>query len=193
MPVGIELSGESRGHRRPGRSVPAPEPLELHPRAAFHPGDTEHLRVDVARARALVQQVRHRVGGQVVGVGHLLRREVVGEVPFAPAPPLECDTVLASSLQALLDGLMGQIRQLPQLLNQARPTAFTHSDDRDARVVDVVQLVIAAGETMRHARGRKGPRGSSPDHRDLSQRFSARLNHPSGFRRCRSITPSRDT
>ena len=177
VPVGMELSGKPAGiedqvvaFRRPA--------VEFHLRAALHPGDVQHLRVDVVRARAFVQQVRHQVGGQVVGVGHLLRREVVSEVSIAPAPSLECDTVLASSFQALLDGLVGQIRQLPQLLNQARPTAFTHSDGRDAGVIHVVQLVVAVGEETRYAGRRQGPCGSSPDNRDPSQRFSARLYHP---------------
>ena len=74
----------------------------------------------------------------MVGVGHLLRREVVDEVSIEPTPSLEYHTVLASSFQALLNGCMGEIRQLPQLLNEARPTAFTHSDGRDARVIYVV-------------------------------------------------------
>ena len=75
----------------------------------------------------------------MVGVGHLLGREVVGEVPIAPTPStLECDPVLAGSLQALLDGFVRQIGQLLQFLNEARPTAYTHADDRNARVVYVV-------------------------------------------------------
>ena len=141
--------------------------LEFHSRAAIHPGDIEHLRVDVPRARAFVEQVRHQVGGQVVGVGHLLRREVVGEVSIAPAPSLERDTVLASPAQALLDGVVRQVRQLLELPNEARPTAFTDSDDRDPRVVDVVQLVIAVGVLTRYAGGRQGPSGPAPDNRDL--------------------------
>jgi len=120
------------------------------------------------RARTFVQQVRHGIGGQVVGVGHLLRREVVGEVSIAPTPSFECHTVLASSSQALLHGFMGKIRQVPQFLNQARPTAFAHSDDRDARVVDVVQLVVAVGMKTGHAGSRHAPRGSTPDNRDLA-------------------------
>ena len=168
VPVGMELSGEPAGiedqvvaFRRPA--------VEFHLRASLHPGDVQHLPVDVVRARAFVQQVRQQVGGQVVGVGHLLRCEVVSEVSIASTPPLECDTVLASSSQAPLDGLVGQIRQLPQLLNQAWPTAFTHSDGRDAGVIHVVQLVVTVGEETRYAGRRQGPGGSSPDHRDPSQ------------------------
>ncbi len=59
------------------------------------------------RARAFLEQVSHQVGGQVVGVGDLLRGEVVREVPVAPAPSLECNAVLARTLQALLDGFVG--------------------------------------------------------------------------------------
>ena len=112
--------------------------VEFHLRAAIHAGDVEHVRVDVPRARALVQQVRHHVGGEVVGVGNLLRSEVVGEVPVAASPSLERNSVLAGSVQALLDVFVRQVRQLLQFLNQARPAAFTHPDDRYPRVVDVV-------------------------------------------------------
>ena len=112
--------------------------LEFHFGAAFHLGDIEYFRVDVARAGAFVQQIRHRVGGQVLGVGHLLRREIVDKIAIAPTPSLKRHTVLAGSIQALLDGLMGKIGQFAQFLNEARPTAFSHSDYRDAGVIYVV-------------------------------------------------------
>ena len=96
---------------------------------------------------------------------------------MAPTPSLECNAVLASPFQALLDGFMGQIRQLLQLLNQTRPTAFTHADDRDARIVDVVQLVVAVGVKTGDAGGCQGTCSSSPDNRDLLQGFAARLYH----------------
>ena len=72
----------------------------------------------MARLRAFLKQFPHQVGGQVVGVGYLLRREVVGEVLVAPPPSLECNAVLARSLQALLDGF---VRQTRQLLATAQP------------------------------------------------------------------------
>ena len=175
MPVGMQFPGKSAGvedqvvaFRRPA--------VEFHLRAAIHPGDVEHVRIDVARARALVQQVRHHVGGEVIGVGDLLRSEVVGEVPVAASPSLERNSVLAGSVQALLDGFVREVRQLLQLLNQARPTAFAHTDNRNPRVVDMVQLVIGIGVKTRDAGGRKGPRRSPPDNRDLAQRFAAWLN-----------------
>ena len=62
---------------------------------------------------------------------------------------------------------MGQIRQLLQLPDQARPTPFAHPDDRNARVVDVVQLVVAVRVKPAYAGGRQGSRGASPDDRDL--------------------------
>ena len=103
----------------------------------------------------------------MVGVRHLLWGEVVGEIAVAPGPPLEGDTVLARALQALLDGLMGQPRQFLQFLHQARPAAFSHPDDRNARVIDVVQLVVAVGVKTRYAGGRQGSRGPLPDNGDL--------------------------
>ena len=151
--------------------------LEFHFGATVHPVDPEHLRVDVARARAFVQQVRHPVRGQVVGVRDLLWREVVGEVPIAPPPTLEGDAVLAGALQALLNGFVGQRRQLLQMLNQAGPTAFTDPDDRNARVIDVVQLVAAVGVKTCHGGSRQRPRGSSPDDCDSPQRSVSRLDH----------------
>ena len=88
MPVGAELPRKPAGvedeivaFRRP--------PFELDLRASLHSPDVEHLRVDVTCARAFVQQVRQQIGGEVVGVGHLLRREEVGEVPIAPSPSFE--------------------------------------------------------------------------------------------------------
>ena len=176
VPVGMQLSWKAAGIEHQVVAFRRSS-LELHPRADLHPGDIEHFRVDVARARAFVQQLRHRVGGQVIGVGHLLRREVMGEVPIAPSPSFECNSVLASPVQALLDGFVGKVRQSLQLLDQARPTAFTHSDDRDARVVYVVQLVVAVGVKTRHGGGRQRSRGSSSDDRDLPQRFSTRQHH----------------
>ena len=137
MPVRMKLPGKSAGIEDQVVAFRG-QALEFHLGATLHLGDFEHFRVDVAGARALVQQVRHRVGGQVIGVGHLLRGEVVDEIPVTPAPSLERHPVLARSVQALLDGLMGKIGQFPQFLNEARPTAFTHSDDRDAGVVNVV-------------------------------------------------------
>ena len=91
----------------------------------------------------------------------------MGEVSTAPTPALESHTVLAGAFQPLLDGLMGQVREFVQLLNQARPAALTHADDGDARVVDVVQLVIAVGMKTRHAGGRQGSGGSSSHDRNL--------------------------
>ena len=103
----------------------------------------------------------------MVGVGHLLRCEIVGEVLIAPTPSLERHAVLAGSFQALLDGFMGQFRQFLQMLNQARPTAFAHSDDRDARVIYVVYLVLAFGVETSCTGGRQGACCSLPDNRDL--------------------------
>ena len=103
----------------------------------------------------------------MVGVGHLLRREIVGEVAIAPTPSLERHAVLARSFQALLDGFMGQFRQFLQILNQARPAAFAHSDDRNARVIYVVYLVLAFGVETSCTGGRQGACGSPPDNRDL--------------------------
>ncbi len=111
----------------------------------------------------------------MVSVRHLLRREVVCEVPIAPPPPLECDAVLAGPSQSLLDSLVGQVRQFVQFLNQAGPAAFAHSDDGDPRVIYVVELVVAVRVKTRYAGGRKGPRGSSADNRDLPEMFRAGL------------------
>ena len=141
--------------------------LEFHFRAAVHPRDIEHFCVDMARLRAFLKQFPHQVGGQVVGVGYLLRREVVGEVLVAPPPPLECNAVLARSLQALLDGFVRQTRQLLQLLNQGRPTAFAHPYDRDAGVVDMVQFMIRVRVKMSHGSGRQRPCGSPANHCDF--------------------------
>ena len=166
VPLGMELLGKPARIEDQvvafRRQIP-----ERHLCAALHPGDVEHLCVDMPRARAFVQKLRHEVGGQVVGVGHLLRREEMRELAIAPPPSLECNTVLARSLQALLDGFMGQVRQLAQCLHQARPTAFAHSNDRDARIVYVVQLMVAAGKKICYAGSRQGACGSSPDNRDL--------------------------
>ena len=104
----------------------------------------------------------------MVGIGHLLRREVVGEVPIAPTPSLEGNAVLAGSLQTLLDGLVWQVRQLVQFLNEARPTAFADADYGDARVVYVVKFVIVVRVETRYAGGGERPCGSAPYHRDLS-------------------------
>ena len=112
--------------------------LEFHLGATLHPGDIEHSCVDVARTRAFLQQFRHQINGQVIGVGHLLRREVVNEVTIMPTPSFELHAILASGIQALLDGLMGKIRQLTQFLNKARPTAFAHFEGRYARIIYVV-------------------------------------------------------
>ena len=176
VPVGIEflrkpasIEDQVVAFRRPA--------FELHLRAAFHPGDVEHLRIHVARARALVQQISHQVGGQVVGVRHLLRREVVREIPIAPTPSLECKRRTCAFPSSAAGRFVGELRQLLQLLNQARPTAFTDPDNRDARVIYVMQLVLAIGKKSRHAGSRQGPRSSSPDNRDLSQGLNARLDH----------------
>ena len=176
VPVGVQFPGKSPGIEDQVVAFRRPS-VEFHLRAALQRGDLDHVRIDVARARALVQQVRHHIGGQVVGVGDLLRCEEVGEVPVATTPALECNSVLASAIQSLLDGFMGQVRQLLQFLDQARPTAFTHSDDRDARVIDVMQLVVAVRVKARDAGGRQGTCGSSSDNRDLPQGFAAWLNH----------------
>ena len=72
---------------------------------------------------------------------------------------------------------MGQVGQLLQVLNQARPTPFAHSDDRDARIVYVVQLVVAVGVKARYAGGRQGPRRSLADNRDFPQGTGAGLYH----------------
>ena len=142
-------------------------------------------------AGAFLQQLSHDVSGKVVGVGHLLRREVVDEVAVAPAPALERHAVLAGAVQALLDGLMGQPGQLLQLRNQRRPTAFADPDHRDARVVDVVQLMVAVRVLAGDARRRQGPGGAPPDDRDslrndsLPESAMARLT-----RKCGQFSPS---
>ena len=126
-----------------------------------------HFRVDVARARAFVQQIGQQIGGQVIGVGHLLRREIVGKVPVAAPPSLKRNAVFAGSFQALLNGFVGQVRQLMQFLNQTRPAAFAHADDRDTRIENVMQFVIVVWVKARYAGSRKGPGGSPADDRDL--------------------------
>ena len=130
MPVGMQFPGKSPrvedqvvAFRRPA--------VEFHLRAAIYPGDFQDVRIDVVCMRAFVQQVRHHVGGEVVGVGDLLRCEVVGEVPVTASPSFERYSVFAGSIQALLDGFVRQVRQLLQLLNQARPASFTYTDYRD--------------------------------------------------------------
>ena len=88
MPVGTEFPRKAPGIEDEVVAFRRPT-LEFDLRAAFHSLDVEHLRIDVARPSAFVQQVRQEVGGQVVGVGHLLGREEVGEVPIAPSPSFE--------------------------------------------------------------------------------------------------------
>ena len=174
--VGMEFPGEATGIEDQVVAFRRPV-LELHLRAALYPRDVEHSRVDVARARGFVQQLPHEVGGKVVRIGHLLRRKVMGEVSIAPTPSLERDTVLAGPVEALLDGPVRQVGQLLQFLHQARPTALAHADDRDARVVYVVQFVVRVGVQARYAGGRQGTCGSAPDNRDLPQGTAARLYH----------------
>ena len=173
VPFGIEFSGKPPGVEDQVVAL-LRQALEFHLRAAFHPGDIEHFRVDVARPRAFMQQVRHQVDGQVVGVGHLLRREIVGEVLIAPPPSLERHAVLARSIQALLDGFMGKIRQFVQFLNKARPAAFAHSEGRDTRVIYVVQFMVTLGQKTSDL---GGPQGSL---RFLSRqpRSSVKISRP---------------
>ena len=84
---------------------------------------------------------------------------------------------------------MGQVGQLPQVPNQARPAPFADPDDRDARIVYVVQFVVAVGVKARRAGGRQGPRGSLADNRDFPQGIGAGLYHlarlPEGVGRLR--------
>ena len=121
----------------------------------------------------------------MVSIRYLLRREVVGEVSTTPSPAFECDAVLAGSHQALLHDLMGHVRQLLQFLDQARPAAFTHPNDRNARVVDVVQFEIAVGMHARNTGGCQRPGRSTPNDRYPSQGFAARVYHP----KCPSLIP----
>ena len=80
------------------------------------------------------------------------------------------------SIQTLLDGFVRQVRQFLQLVDQAGPAPFTHSADRDAGVMDVMQFVVAALHLVRHAGGRQGSCGSPSNHRDPFEGRAA--NHP---------------
>ncbi|MDE0054368.1 MAG: hypothetical protein OXT64_08985 [Gammaproteobacteria bacterium] len=128
-------------------------------------------------ARTHLQQFPHEVRGQVVGIGHLLRREVMREIPIAPTPSLERNAVFAGPVEALLDGLVRQVGQLLQFLHEARPTALAHPDDRNPRVVYVVEFMVGIGVQARYAGGRQRACGPSPHNRDLPQGTAARLYH----------------
>ena len=169
---GVVLPGKAAGVEDEVVTLSLPA-FEFHLRAAVHPRDIQHFPVDVKRVRAFVQQIPQKVGGEVVGVGHLLWRKVVAEVLVAPAPSLESDSILAGSLQALLDNVVGQVRQPVQFRHQARPTAFADADDRDARVIYVMQFEFPLGEKPRYARRSQGTRGAATEDRDFPQGFNS--------------------
>ena len=98
---------------------------------------------------------------------------MVDEVLVTNTPSFKCNTVLTGSVKRLLDVFVRQICQLLQMRNQARPTAFAHPYDRDARVVYVVQFMIRIRVKTGHGRGRKRPCGSPANHCDFLQRFTA--------------------
>ena len=103
VPVGMKLPGEPAGikdqvvtRRR--------QAVEFNLCTAVNPGNTEDFGINVTGISAFVQQFPHQVGGQVVAIGLIFRKEVVDEVLVANTPSLECNTVLAGSIKKLLDG-----------------------------------------------------------------------------------------
>ena len=129
--AGIKLPGEPASIKDQVVTLRR-QAVEFNLCAAINPRNGEDFGIYVTSFSAFVQQFPHQVGGQVVAIGHTFWIEMVDEVLVTNTPSLKCNSVLAGSVKRLLDGFVGQIRQVLQMRNQARPTAFAHPYDRDA-------------------------------------------------------------